>query len=108
MHGLGWSHARYLLGFRLRGEGFRDANQRQRRVAGPEALPNDPGEVFADNAYRGPHFGDAVHAKVGTLRIVAIDMLGRDEAEVQARLALERTDPSRPQPYRENLRNLEA
>ena len=25
--------------------------------AGPEALPDAPGEVFADSAYRGPHFG---------------------------------------------------
>ncbi|WP_337738992.1 transposase [Sinorhizobium medicae] len=30
--------------------------------AGPEALPDDPGEVFADSAYRGSHFGDAVRA----------------------------------------------
>src|ERR1700712_4006245 len=28
--------------------------------AGPDALPDDPGEVFADSAYRGTHFGDAV------------------------------------------------
>lgn len=34
--------------------------------AGHEALPDDPGEVFADSAYRGPHFGDAVRAKGGT------------------------------------------
>ncbi|AZO33067.1 IS4/IS5 family transposase [Mesorhizobium sp. M1B.F.Ca.ET.045.04.1.1] len=25
--------------------------------AGPDALPDDPGEVFADSAYRGNHFG---------------------------------------------------
>lgn len=31
--------------------------------AGPDALPDDPGEVFADSAYRGLHFGDAVRAK---------------------------------------------
>jgi IS5 family transposase len=30
--------------------------------AGPEALPDDPGEVFADSAYRGSHFSDAVRA----------------------------------------------
>ena len=34
--------------------------------AGPEALPDDPGEVFADSAYRGSHFGDAVRGKGGT------------------------------------------
>ena len=27
--------------------------------AGPHALPDDPGEVFADSAYRGSHFRDA-------------------------------------------------
>ena len=54
--------------------------------AGPDALPDDPGEVFADSAYRGPHFGDAVRARGGTPCVVATGMWGRDEAEVQARL----------------------
>ena len=54
--------------------------------AGPEALPDAPGEVFADSAYRGPHFGQAVRTRGGTPRIVATGMWGRDEAEVQARL----------------------
>ncbi|WP_376742292.1 IS5 family transposase [Ensifer canadensis] len=54
--------------------------------AGPDALPDDPGEVFADSAYRGNHFGDAVRAKGGTPRIVATGMWGRDEAETLARL----------------------
>lgn len=49
-------------------------------------LPNDPGEVFADSAYRGRHFGDAVRAKGGTPRIVATGMWGRDEAETLKRL----------------------
>ncbi|MEH6949984.1 transposase [Nitrobacter sp. NHB1] len=55
--------------------------------AGPDALPDDPGEVFADSAYRGNHFGDAVRAKGGTPRVVATGMCGRDEAETLARLA---------------------
>jgi IS5 family transposase len=55
--------------------------------AGPDAVPDDPGEVFADSAYRGNHFGDAVRAKGGTPRIVATGMWGRDEAETLARLA---------------------
>ena len=55
--------------------------------AGPDALPDDPGEVFADSAYRGNHFGDAVRAKGGTPRIVATGMWGRDEAETHNRLA---------------------
>jgi IS5 family transposase len=42
--------------------------------------------VFADSAYRGTHFGDAVRAKGGTPRIVATAMWGRDEQETLARL----------------------
>ena len=55
--------------------------------AGPDALPDDPGEVFADSAYRGNHFGNAVRAKGGVPRIVATGMWGRDEAQTLARLA---------------------
>ena len=47
--------------------------------AGPDALPDNPGEVFADSAYRGSHFRDAVRAKGGVPRIVAAGMWGRDE-----------------------------
>jgi len=54
--------------------------------AGPDALPDNPGEVFADSAYRGNHFGDAVRAKGGTPRVIATAMWGRDEAETLARL----------------------
>jgi IS5 family transposase len=52
--------------------------------AGPEALPDNPGEVFADSAYRGSHFGSAVRAKGGTPRIVATGVWARDEQEAQA------------------------
>lgn len=55
--------------------------------AGPDALPEAPGEVFADSAYRGPIFADAVHAKGGRPRIAAAAMWGRDEEETLARLA---------------------
>ena len=54
--------------------------------AGPDALPDDPGEVFADSAYRGSHFGDAVRANGGSLRIVATAMWGFDEQETLAKL----------------------
>ena len=54
--------------------------------AGPQAVPDDPGEVFADSAYRGAHFGDAVRAKGGIPRIVATAMWGRDEQETLAKL----------------------
>ena len=54
--------------------------------AGPDALPENPGEVFADSAYRGSHFCDAVRAKGGIPRIVATGMWGRDEQETLAKL----------------------
>jgi transposase, IS5 family len=54
--------------------------------AGPDALPDDPGEVFADSAYRGSHFRDAVRAKGGIPRIVATGMWGRDEQETLQKL----------------------
>ncbi|MDK4706626.1 IS5 family transposase [Rhizobium sp. CNPSo 4062] len=54
--------------------------------AGPDALPDNPGDVYADSAYRGDHFGKAVLAKGGTPKIVATGMWGRDEAETRARL----------------------
>lgn len=52
--------------------------------AGPEALPDDPGEVFADSAYRGSHFGNAIRAKGGVPRIVATSVWARSEREAQA------------------------
>ena len=39
---------------------------------GESALPPDPGEVYADSAYRGRRFAAAVHARGGTPRIAAI------------------------------------
>lgn len=54
--------------------------------AGPEALPDDPGEVFADSAYQGSHFSGAVRAKGGTPRVILTAMWGRDERETLARL----------------------
>ena len=54
--------------------------------AGPEALPDNPGEVFADSAYRGNHFRDTVRAKGGIPRIVATGMWGRDEQETLRKL----------------------
>ncbi len=54
--------------------------------AGPDALPDDPGEVFADSAYRGNHFHDAVRAKGGTPRIGATGMWGRDDQETLRKL----------------------
>ena len=56
-------------------------------MTGPDALPDNPGEFFADSAYRGDYFGKAVITRGGTPRIVATGMWGRDETETQARLA---------------------
>ena len=55
--------------------------------AGPDALPDAPGEVFADSAYRGAHFRAAVRARGGTPRIAATGMWGADEQQTLARLA---------------------
>lgn len=54
--------------------------------AGPAALPDNPGEVFADSAYRGSHFNDAVRAKGGIARIAATSVWGKDEVETLAKL----------------------
>lgn len=54
--------------------------------AGPDALPDSPGEICGDSAYQGSHFSDAARAKGGTPRIVTIGMWGRDEAETLRRL----------------------
>ena len=55
--------------------------------AGPDALPDTPGEVFADSAYRGAHFREAVRARGGTPRIAATGLWGSDEQQTLARLA---------------------
>lgn len=52
--------------------------------AGPDALPDNPGGVFADSAYRGSHFCDAVRAKGGVPRIVATSAWAKTEEEAQA------------------------
>ncbi len=54
--------------------------------AGHDALPADPGDVFADSAYRGACFREAVRSKGGTPLIVATHMWGRDEHETLKRL----------------------
>ena len=46
-------------------------------------VPN-PGEVFADSAYRGSHFRDAVRAKAGVPRIVATSVWAKTDKEAQA------------------------
>lgn len=47
---------------------------------------DNPDEVFADSAYRGNHFRDAVRAKGGLPRIVATGMWGHNEQETLRKL----------------------
>jgi IS5 family transposase len=54
--------------------------------AGPDAPPDQPGEVFADSAYPGKTFREAVCAKGGSLRVAVTGRWGWDEAETLARL----------------------
>ncbi len=74
--------------------------------AGPEALPDDPGEVFADSAYRGDHFRKAVQAKGGTPRVIATDMWGEDtEEDARPTCRPQQADPPHTQPNRADLRH---
>ena len=53
--------------------------------SGHMALPDAPGEVFADSAYRGQAFAGAVKAKGGTPRVVATSVWAkRDPASLEA------------------------
>jgi IS5 family transposase len=45
--------------------------------AGGEALPDDPGDVYADSAYRGTAFASAVQSKGGCPRVVQTGVWGR-------------------------------
>jgi transposase, IS5 family len=54
--------------------------------AGVMVVPDDPGEVFADSAYRGAHFAEAVRARGGVARVAPTHYWGRegDEAAAEA------------------------
>jgi IS5 family transposase len=52
--------------------------------SGHMALLDDPGEVFADSAYRGQAFAGAVKAKGGTPRVVALSVWAKSEPAAQA------------------------
>jgi IS5 family transposase len=54
--------------------------------AGGEALPDNPGEVYAGSAYRGPSFARAVKARGGVPRVAVTGIWGRDEEEALAKL----------------------
>jgi len=48
------------------------------------ALPEDPGDVFADRAYRGQVFAQAVTAQGGTPRVVVTSIWARSDPASQA------------------------
>jgi IS5 family transposase len=50
---------------------------------GESALPDDPGEVYADSAYRGQVFANAVRARGGTPRVVATGVWAKADAAAQ-------------------------
>ena len=54
--------------------------------AGPSAWPEVVGEVFADSAYRGPHFAAAVRTRGGVPRIVATPVWCHKDADGAALL----------------------
>jgi len=54
--------------------------------AGPDAVPDGPGDVFADSPYGGGHFCNAVLAKGGMTRVIETALWRRDEKEARARL----------------------
>jgi IS5 family transposase len=54
--------------------------------AGCSIIPDDPGEVYADSAYRGPRFRGAVEARGGRARVVATAVWARDEEDAKAKL----------------------
>lgn len=54
---------------------------------GEAALPEDPGEVFADSAYRGQAFKSAVRARGGTPRIAITHVWARSQDEADQKLA---------------------
>jgi IS5 family transposase len=54
--------------------------------AGPGALPADPGDVYADTAYRGQVFATAVHARGGVPKVVQTGAWGRPGDDTLAQL----------------------
>jgi len=48
--------------------------------AGCDVVPDKPGQVYADSAYRGPRFRKAVEDRGGVARVVQLGMWARNEA----------------------------
>ena len=54
--------------------------------AGCGIIPENPGDVYADSAYRGPRFRDAVEQRGGRARVVVTAVWARDEDDGAAKL----------------------
>ena len=54
--------------------------------AGCEVVPDDPGQVYADSAYRGTRFRNAVEEKGGTARVVVTGVWARSDDDAKAKL----------------------
>ena len=54
--------------------------------AGCAVVPEEPGEVYADSAYRGARFRAAVEERGGRTRVVASHVWARDEADAKSKL----------------------
>lgn len=54
--------------------------------AGCAVVPKEPGEVYADSAYRGARFRAAVEERGGRTRVVASHVWARDEADAKSKL----------------------
>jgi len=64
--------------------------------SGHMALPDEPGEVYADSAYRSRVFTDAVAAKGGTPRVVATSIWARSDPASQEAAKLWLADWNEP------------
>jgi IS5 family transposase len=54
--------------------------------AGCGVIPENPGDVYADSAYRGSRFRDAVQERGGRARVVETAVWSRSEADAKAKL----------------------
>ncbi len=54
--------------------------------AGVDVVPDDPGDTYADSAYRGPKFRAAVEEKGGRARVVATHVWAGSDEEARAKL----------------------
>ncbi|MDX1406439.1 MAG: IS5 family transposase [Woeseiaceae bacterium] len=54
--------------------------------AGCDVVPDNPGDVYADSAYRGPRFRQAVEERGGRARVVIFQVWARNAEDARAKL----------------------